>query len=522
MAKLTDPDSLNQATEVVISTAGKTIQLLEAGNLNNNSPGATSGVTGQALYSFLKEEWKTDTALNKFKFPLKMYTKTDGTFINGWTFADATSRTLVRDFGWTEGSNEYACIVSLGNFDDDLDQGYYSHIIGYDQTKIDFDKTGNLNESILITTFEGYLKLFLRIASGTGTGKIYSEYDLLTEQSIALLEPVLYKLPLANSDDLKINTTDAVIDGATDPWQLMKINYLAGSGFTTWANSTPYAAGAVVQSIAGRWYFTALGGTSSGTDVLDDIGVADWAAYDGEVQIGAGYYAFNRLLTGGNGAHQQIYNWAQRQLRKATDINAGDSPTVNQRRGDVHYGDVSELLLYYIGDTLHTMPGLYIAGFHTDSTNSIKFHDVTVDEGGVDADTYLPLVSTERAYPYVATGTLEFSSNLVAEPDGDTWFAMYFTDAGGNLFDSANAIIVDDNSTTDISGQITGASMSWDFDYDNNVQGGRTAGTDAAVSIVAQGLDGATWVLATYTITRASGQSINVNADDERNYDNPV
>ena len=55
MAKIVDPDSLNQATEVVISTAGKTIQLLAAGNLNNTPPGSTSGVTLQAVYSFLKE-----------------------------------------------------------------------------------------------------------------------------------------------------------------------------------------------------------------------------------------------------------------------------------------------------------------------------------------------------------------------------------------------------------------------------------------------------------------------------------
>ena len=93
MTKIVDPDQLNQATEVVIDTTGKTIQLLAAGNLNNVDPGSTSGVTLQAVYSFLKEEWKDDNALNKFKFPLQMFTKTDGQFINGWSFEDATTRT---------------------------------------------------------------------------------------------------------------------------------------------------------------------------------------------------------------------------------------------------------------------------------------------------------------------------------------------------------------------------------------------------------------------------------------------
>lgn len=530
MAKIVDPDSLNQSTEVVIDTTGKTIQLVATGNLSNASPGSTSGVTIQAVYSFLKEEWKTDTDLNKFKFPIKMFTKTDGILINGWDWEDATTRSLLRDGGWEETTGDkYASIVSLGNFDATSDQAYYQHVIGYDQSTSNFGHTGNLNEAILIynatgpVDYTGYLKLFLRIASGSGTGKLYSEYNLLTEQTISALEPVLYKLPLSNSTDLKIDTPDASFSGS--PYSGMKINYLKGKGFSTWANSTVYPAASVVQEATGspkRWFFTALGGTSNGTDVQDDTGVTDWAAYDGEVQIGTNYYAFNRLITGNGGTAQEIYNWAQYKLRQTTDINANDSTTVNQRLGAVVKGKVAELLLEYVGDTLKTKPGLYIAGFDTNSTNSIKFRDITVDGGGVNANTYLPVTSTERAYPFVAAGTINFSTNLVSEPDGDTIYTMYFDNAGGNLFDSANAIIVNDNNGDPITGQITASQISFDFDYDNNVQGGRTGGTDAAVTIVAQGLNGATWVAASYTITRATGQSITVNADDERNYSNPA
>lgn len=530
MPKIVDPDGLAQTTDVVIDTTGKTIQIVTTGNVSNANPGSTSGVTLQAIYSFLKEEWKTDAALNKFKFPLKMFTKTDGILINGWAWEDAGTRNVIRDAGWEEVSGDkYAGIVSLGNFDATADQGYYQNVIGYEQTPTNFNKTGNLNEAIMIynatgpVDYTGYLKLFLRIASGTGTGKLYSEYNLLTEQTIAALEPVLYKLPLSNSTDLKIVTADAAF--ASGVYTGMKINYLKGSGFTTWANSIVYPAGAVVQEATGspkRWFFTAAGGTSSGTDVQDDTGVTDWAAYDGEVQIGTNYYAFNRIITGNNGTAQEIYNWAQYQLRQTTDINDNDSTTVNQRSGTVQKGNVAELLLEYVGDTLKTKAGLYISGFNADSTNSIKFRDITVDGGGVDTNTKLPVTSTERNYPFVATGTLNFSTNLVNETDSNTKYTMYFTNAGGNLFDSSSAIIVKDNSATDITGQITSSSIAFDFDYDNNVQGGRTAGTDAAVSIVAQGLPGATWVLTTFTITRATGQSITINADDERNYSNPA
>lgn len=546
MAKIVDPDSLNQSTddgagtptgEVYIDTTAKTIELIPdptyAGNLFNTSPASTSGVTLQAVYSFLKEEWKTDTDLNKFKFPIKMFTKTDGIMINGWDWANETTRACIRDGGWEETTGDkYASIVSLGNFDATSDQAYYQNVIGYDETKTNFSHTGNLNEAIMIynhtgpADYTGYLKLFLRIASGTGTGKLYSEYNLLTEQTISALEPVLYKLPLSNSTDLKINVADSVFTPTPEsPYDGMKINYLKGSGFTTWANGIVYPAGAVVQELTGspkRWFFTTAGGTSAGTDVQDDTGVTDWAAYDGEVQIGTSYYAFNRIITGNGGTAQQIYNWAQFELRQTTDINANDSPTAAQRSGLSVKGNLAELLLEYVGDTLKTKAGVYIAGFDTNSTNSIKFRDITVDGGGVNANTMLPLTSTERAYPYVAAGTLNFSANLVAEPDGNTIYTMYFNNAGGNLFDSANAIIVNNNSGNPITGQITAATINFDFDYDNNVQGGRTGGTDAAVWVVAQGLSGATWVAASYTITRATGQSITVNADDERNYSNPT
>ena len=518
MTKIVDPDSLNQATEVVISTAGKTIQLLVAGNLNNASPGSTSGVTLQAVYSFLKEEWKTDTALNKFKFPIQMFTKTDGQFINGWVFADATSRNLVRDAGWTEGANEYAGLVSLGNFDATGDVSYYANVVGYDQAVTTFNKTGNLNESILITGFTGYLKPFLRIEA-----KTYAEYDLLAEQNIALLEPVLYKFPLANATDIKITETDTNIDANT-PYTGMKLNFLKGTLFDT-ASVTTYAASDVIQDTAGRWAFVTTGGTVDASGVADyttNGGTAVLNAYDGELQIGANYYAFNRIMDANGGTHGEIYNWLQRQLRKTGTINANDSTTVAQRSGLTIDGNVAASLGFFTGDQFSSGAGLAITNFIAGSTNNITQRDVTVDGGGVDAVTLLPVTTTSRTYPFTAAGSLDFSANLVAETDADTIYTMYFTNANGNLFDSAAAIIVNDNSATPITGQITASSIAFDFDYDNNVQGGRTAATDAAVSIVAQGLSGAQWVLATATLTRSVGQAIPINANDERNYANPV
>ena len=58
------------------------------------------------------------------------------------------------------------------------------------------------------------------------------------------------------------------------------------------------------------------------------------------------------------------------------------------------------------------------------------------------------------------------------------------------------------------------------FDYDGNVQGGRTAGTDAAITAVAIGLSTGQYVSATGTIARSTANSISLVAALERNYEN--
>ncbi len=519
MAKLVDPDSLTQNTEVVINTGTKTVQLLVAGNLNDTAPGSTSGVTLQAVYSFLKEEWKTDATLNKFKFPIKMFTKTDGQFQNGWDWADAQTRQLVRDAGWTEISgDQYAGIISLGSFDATGDQGYYLQTSGFAGTTSNFDKTGNVNEAVEITGVTGYLKAFLRIQ-----GKLYSEYNLLSEQGISALEPVLYRLPLSNSTDLKTTDSDATIDSANPPYNGMKINYLKGSGFTTYASGQVYEAGRVVKDSTNRWFFTPAGGTSAGggTTTASDTGITDWESYNGEESINGVYYAFNRVITCNNATDRQVYDWAMRQLRKTTDINANDTTSLNQRGFGTVKGNIAVPLVEYVGDTLKPKGGVLLRGFSSASTNNIIHRDITVGGGGLNSE-FVPITSTERPFPTVASGTLEFSQNLVDETDSNTKYTMYFTTNPAGNFDTANAVIVDNNSGADITGQITAASIAWDFDYTNNAQGGRTANSDAAVTVVAQGLPGAEWTIATATITATSGQTITVTANDERNYSNPT
>lgn len=606
MAKLTDPDSLSIAVnatatteEVEIQTGPKTIELRVAGNLDDTAPGRTSGVTGRALYSFLKEEWLANTTLRRFRFPIQMIF--EGSFIvtNEWRFANDQSRDLIRDAGFNESilGNIYACFISLGNMNDsNVDLAYYIQSRSFTAVTADFDKTGELNENVDITGNTAYFKAFLR-----EQGKVYSEYDLLTEQGLSAITFQAYSFPLVNSLDLKIIASDATID-ADAPYTGMTINYLKGIGFETWANSTVYPAESVVRDAAdGRWYFTTLGGTSNGTGTADDTGVTDWVAYFGEELIGGIYYAFNRVVNANGGTDIQAHEFMSRQLRQIGDINDDTGITAGQGGYGVVNGEVARALSSYIGDTILLEPGVVLRNFDANSTNLINHQPITVDSGGLDADG-VPLVFTTVSFPFVAAGTFVFAANIVDEPDVQTVYTVYFdyvtrttstsialtgatgstatfdytaavglldylqvgdyifvtgfTDAVNNglwlvdtapaantfdaikqnnatvvnavagpsvrvdenPFESPGAIIINDNSGTPLSGQITASEIAFDFDYTNNNQGGRSPGTDAACTLVALALDGATWTSSSFTITQNTGINVPVNPNDELNY----
>ena len=85
MAKIIDPDQLNQGTEVDFITGSKLIRLNYAGNLTND------GVSWQALYSFVKEEWKNDDNLVRFPFPVLSITTEQFELINGWNLSGSVA-----------------------------------------------------------------------------------------------------------------------------------------------------------------------------------------------------------------------------------------------------------------------------------------------------------------------------------------------------------------------------------------------------------------------------------------------
>lgn len=88
-----------------------------------------------------------------------------------------------------------------------------------------------------------------------------------------------------------------------------------------------------------------------------------------------------------------------------------------------------------------------------------------------------------------------------------------------NPYNSPDAIIVDSNSGADIVGAASAAQVAFDFDYDGNIQGGRTAATDAVCVLKAAGLELGQYVeVPGLTITRTTGLSFTATAPLERNY----
>jgi hypothetical protein len=437
MALITDPDDLNQNTEITIDTSAKTIALAVAGNLSND------GVSGQALYSFLKEEWKNDASLIPYPFPMVSITPEQFEFVEGWVPANDTTRYLIRFAGWREINassvleREYMGIVSLGNIDSS-DTAYYA--FSSDAAKTDFNFTGTINQAI--QTFGDSSNGNFDKRANTLTVYIRAQgktYGSATSTSIGLtaLNYIANRFPLAESTDSKITASDVTI-----------------------ANDAPYTGMSITYGATTR----TIGGVS---------------------------YNFNIVVDGNGGTTQQIYEFVQYSLRQATDIDAGAGSQV---------GQLADSLMSFAGDTLKTTTGVAIDDFQAGDRNNLVF----TDTGG-----------TERTFPFLATGTISFNANLVS--DSDAIYRMFFTSG----FGTGSAIIVDDNSGTDISGNISGASsVAFDFDYDGNTQGGRTAGTDANVTVVAIGLDTAQYVSATATLTRATGQNISLVAPLERNFDN--
>lgn len=529
------------------------------------------GVTGQALYSFLKEEWRNDDDLIKFEFPMTAITPEQFEF-NTWLPVDesqstistsdpSNTRELIRSAGWDEVDangfiiDQYFCWLTLGNIDSG-DNAY------------SFWDSADSAADIITAVFDGPVNEGVRSVERvdlSGAGTISFGTTTLTRATGSFITDgfkvgdyvfVQNAEDSANNGSLEITAvtaTELTVTGGTyttnsdDTTALVAIDRRP-IGFTcrirvfgkTYDESTTSDIG--VSTITNQVYRFPL---SEATDaVISDLGVslsdAAGAAspYDdmnityfatGQSRSGfndvggdAGVTNFSIIVDGdvseaqqdGGGAAsaEQIYAFVQAQLAGTTDIDQNANGVIGQLAEEL-------LAIASTGNTLSSIQqtanlagggtGVYVDSFAGADKNRVQFVD---DDGDL------------RAFPLTVVLTLEFNSNLTN--DANAVFTMFFTndDAGddaGADFGTIDAIIVDTDTGVDITGAIPGSSQTYNYAYDENVQrGAASSGTDAPVTIVAIGLDTAQYVIATGTIT-SSGLTASLVAALERNFSNP-
>jgi len=451
---ITDPSNLTRNTEVVFTTATKKIQLVKAGNLGDE------GVTLQCVYSFCKEQWKSQSDLIPYPFPFDPITEEKFDLIDGWDFADATTRGLIRTGGWAlktakgaASQEEYAGIISLGTIGTG-GQVYYQQAIGGAAANVLL--TGAVNQAVKVygdgshgsIDYRGYFKIFIReYAKSYGMSQ-------LSDIGVTTMTYQVYRFPLSNGDDLKIAVTDANLIGKAPYFDTTVRTNTDGvsTGNTTFTS----AGGSFDAADVGKYLCIAAGNaigvyriatrTSASVIVVDrNITAATGVTYTVNAagmsityyagaqsrDIGPTPYDFHCIIDGNAGTAEEIYTFVQYMLRSGMDIDSGAGSVV---------GKTANALLMFVGSSLYTLlfattSGTFIDDFMEVDTNRLYFAD----------DTF---VATYRQFPFVAVITINFGDNL--QDDTEAIFRVFFTndDAGSDLghdYGTADAILVNSN-----------------------------------------------------------------------------
>lgn len=402
MAKIIDPDlltySVNSATNNLrFDTANKTIQLVAGGSLV-----AKDGVTGQCLFSKIKEVIKADPTLIKYALPIReMIHDESMELINGWTFLDSTTIKMVRDCGvaYVNASDVitamFACIVTLGNVATGapyFTQSNASNASTGAFTHINIGTTFGVNELVQIYSdsngdgtpdydYRSYIKVFLREQGYT--------YDEASNADIgySTLTYKKYNFPVTHSVDAGVTKNDAAVDAYT------------GMSIT--------------------WYAAAQS-ASLGTN---------------------GPYNYHVVIAANGHTYDEVYSWVQRQLRKSTDIDADGT--------NVKTGQVTPALVFMDGSTLKTKLQS-VGGIHISNLSAASYNNVAEAD---DTGAY-------RTYPYTAAITFSFDQYLQAD-GANSKFWIY--DAA--TYPGAGATLLKDASNNDMTGDLTGGVATKAFSF---------------------------------------------------------
>ena len=545
MAKITARSGLNIGTELTVNETAKTFTLNVAGGLI-----AKDGVTLQAVYSKFVELWSTITYQDS---PFPMYAidalsgqfqfGTDGSTYSGWMPANDATRQMLRDGGWSEYNSsgvlarQYAGIVGLGVVSSGS-QLYYQRLSA--DAPSNFTFTDQCNEGIQVygdiaadsstTTFDKrtYFKGFVREYQ-----KKYKD-SVLSDTGKTTTGANLVNVLLSNESDLDITVADASI--TSSPYSEINVKYFAsaflkdidltgtnrsfgividvgthsgvdGAGANAATTLTSAAAGITIANYHGGT-LTIHSGAAKGTYTISASGGSTTSIPLTSGLLGIATSASFTLARAipVSATLQQIYTKIQYQLRQNSNINGLASA------GSVT-GKTAALVLNFVGSALKagfyapTNPngggtGVTILGYASTDVNSFTSYDNS---------------AATRDYPYAAAGTITFNSPLIGS--GSSYRLMFTSPPGaGNDYGESGAITVNNASGNPITGTITAGSISFDYDYDGNTQGGFTAGTDRAVTLIGVKPGTGKFVASTGTLSKSKAISLALVAEADRVY----
>jgi hypothetical protein len=422
-----------------------------------------------------------------------------------------------------------------------------------------FTATGSPNERTADVAVDNRntLTLFLREGFTTAldpdSGKTYAQ-STLTDIGVTSVQNQVYRFPLANAADLKVANADATVSTRSPT---VTISYFATpqviSGFNADAASTQSpqtgAAFGVVVDAKGLSlefvyeyveYQLRQSANINDNTASPGGGVVTGRTADELLEfVGDSLNTLSATNPSGGGTGVAIINFSAADTNRLTQI---DNDSLSRTFPFVSAGVIN------FNENLQNDTGPATFTMFFDYTTRTAVADLTLSGiGGSDA----VLTSGTDALPaapvagdYVALSGFSDPNNngiwlLVSKgsPEQGSWNIQRFDSTvtitaegpvSGNVdenpVDSPDYIIVNSAgsfSPLPITGLVGGASVSYDFDYDNNSQGGRTAGTDANVVVRAIGLDVAQFIETSGTIQRSTTNNFTLVAPLERNFSNP-
>lgn len=479
---------------VFIDTALLGIALLEQGNVDS------AGVTGQATYSFLMQEYKDDDFLiANSPFPMLAIDSDAGKYIigqdisgnnNGFTWLDdfagfgVRTRKLHRNMGWDEVDangitvQRYVGVVTLGAFEaPTTDSAYYQ--FGADTTvddTVDFDFPGPVNEAVgfyeeqaqtdlAITTTTITRTVGSFIAEGYKVGGQVTIRDANTGANDGTFLLTAVSALVLTTTGLTIDASDTTARLSVDNDNAMTLRLRVRDGDPkgkTFAQGDLASAG---KSILGNFVYSfplansadqKIDVTDVGIDANSD-GTADVTPYTGmsityhstpqaRTDLVGGSVDFGIIVEGNNGTAQQVFEFLQWSLRSTGGNGSGDIDA----GAEVAIGRAMDGLARFVGDTgeFGTPDGLNYpsnpdgggSGVYVDNLNAVSKNSVVFYDN----------LNSPKTFPETIAVTLDF--NQIAIDDTTAEYDLFYdrtirtnvtdfvmsTTAGGTITSAGN------------------------------------------------------------------------------------